>query len=876
VARQVREASAEAGGELLERSEHLRALADQLSSVATTSRGRIVFMRGEAGVGKTALVRQFLGTSGRPAHVLAGGCDPLFTPRPFGPLLAISESAGGALAEALQGGAHAHEVVAALVTEFRANAPAIFVLEDLHWADEATLDVLRLLARRIESVPALMIATYRDDELDRKHPLRIMVGELATSASVERMKLEPLTLSAVTDLAAPHHVDAPDLFRKTAGNAFFVVEALAAAADEIPETVRDAVLARAARLSPAARALLDVASIVPHHSELWLLKAMAPDAVEALDQCLSSGMLVSVPAGVGFRHELARLAVQDSITPVKKLELNRQALAALAAHPGQPDLARLAHHADAAGDADAVLRHAPEAAAAASHLGAHREAAAHYARALRYGDRLTPVDRARLLESRARECFLIDQYDDGIANLQEALELRRATGDKLHEGEVLYRLSEFMWCPGRIAECERAAADAVSVLEALPSSRQLAQAYENLAFVHDAAGRKEMANTWAYRALDLARRLGEEAAVGEAQTIVWTNRGEYDKIERRLESGLGTGDVDAIVESYSALAESAIREHRYGEAHRWLEPALAFCAGRGIELSRLYLLAYRAQLEVAEARWSDATETAALIVRTPRTSTTPKILALVALATVRLRRGDPGYGELLEEAWALAEPTGELPRMAPIAIARAEAAWMHADRDAVARASTETLDIAVEMGFPWLVGPLAAWRRRAGLEVSVPAGAAAKPYELELEGKAREAAVEWQGIGAPYEAALAWLSADDDDSLQLALSELQRLDARPLAAIVARRLREKGVRGLRRGPRPTTRENPGSLTAREREVLAFVAQGLHNSEIAARMVVSGRTVDHHVEAILRKLDVRSRAEASAEAVRLGIAGDKAG
>ena len=223
-----------------------------------------------------------------------------------------------------------------------------------------------------------------------RHPLRIVLGELATTQAVRRIRLDGLSHEAVARLAEPLSVDADELYRKTAGNPFFVVEVLAGQADEIPDTVRDAIFARAARLSPPAKRLLEAVAVVPQQAELWLLEALAGDATDALEECLASGMLTSEQAGVAFRHELARLAVEESIALSRRVDLHRKALAALSDPPGgAPDLARLAHHAEAAGDSAAVLRFAPVAAARAATLGAHREAAAQLARAVRFGDRPT-------------------------------------------------------------------------------------------------------------------------------------------------------------------------------------------------------------------------------------------------------------------------------------------------------------------------------------------------------------------------------------------------------------------------------------------------------------------------------------------------------
>ena len=263
--------AAHAGG-LLERSDELATLAESLVAVEESGRGQVLLLGGEAGVGKTVLLEAFCDEHPR-LCILRGACDPLFTPRPLGPLLGVAEEAGGELEALVNAGALPYEVATALAGELSARAPSIFVLEDLHWADEATLDALRLLVRRVESVPALVVASYRDDELDAVHPLRIVLGELATSSSIGRMKLPGLSPSAVAELAEPYGADPDELYEKTAGNPFFVVEALAAGAEVIPDTVRDAVLARAARLTPTGRALLEAVAIVPAHAELWLLDA---------------------------------------------------------------------------------------------------------------------------------------------------------------------------------------------------------------------------------------------------------------------------------------------------------------------------------------------------------------------------------------------------------------------------------------------------------------------------------------------------------------------------------------------------------------------------------------------------------------------------
>jgi DNA-binding CsgD family transcriptional regulator len=223
----------------------------------------------------------------------------------------------------------------------------------------------------------------------------------------------------------------------------------------------------------------------------------------------------------------------------------------------------------------------------------------------------------------------------------------------------------------------------------------------------------------------------------------------------------------------------------------------------------------------------------------------------------------------LDEAWALAEPTGELLRIVPVAAARAEAAWLAGRKEDVAVATEVGFDLAVRLRSPWFAGELACWRRRAGVVESV-ATEVARPYALELDGAHLAAAESWTHLGCPYEAALTRAHAEDADARRQALVELQTLGARPAAGLVSRRLRERGARGLPRGPRPSTRANPSGLTTRELEVLSLVADGLRNADIARRLVLSPKTVDHHVSAILHKLDVRTRGQAAAQAARLEL------
>jgi DNA-binding CsgD family transcriptional regulator len=871
--------------QLLERESALDTLGGWLAE-ARAGRGRLVLVGGEAGVGKTTLVNEFALRQRPVARVLWGACDPLTTPRPLGPLADMAPALGGRLDQLLRDEAPREVLFPALLGRLRDSRVAtVLVIEDVHWADEATLDLLRFLARRLGASPTLLVVTYRDDELGLQHPVRLLAGDLTSSALVRRLGLEPLSRQAVAMLAGPHRLDPGALYERTGGNPFFVTEVLAAGDAAIPATVADAVLARAARLTPAARQVLDAAAVVAPPVETWLLVEAAGAAPAQVDECVAAGMLQEqAGGGVGFRHELARLAVEQALGPGRRADLHGRALAALLTRPGAaPDPARLAHHADGAGDGLAVLAHAPVAARRAAALGAHREAAAQYARALRFADGLAQAARAELLERHSYECYLTDQLDQATASRERALGCWRALRDRRKQGDTLRWLSRLAWFEGRNADAERAGREAVGVLEGLAPGPELAMAYSNLSQLRMLAGNTDEAVAWGNRAIELAERLGQTEilihALNNVGTAEWSASRPAGRptLERSLALALAHGLEEQVARAYTNLAWQASEQRDYPLAAHYHDEGIRYCTEHDLDTWRLYMLVSQARFDFEQGRWTEASRTAEAVLRDPRTAPVSRINALAVLGRVRARRGDPGVWPPLDEALALASATGELQRLGPVAVARAEAAWL-AGEPAAARALVEdALDLAERTKTrAWLAGELAFWLWRLGGPDRLPAGGlpdgAAEPFPLQLAGDLAAAADRWRVLGCPYEAAAALADSDQESQLRAALTELERLGARPLAALVARRLRELGVRGLARGPRPATRANPANLTAREAEVLALVAEGLRNADIARRLFVSPKTVDHHVSAILAKLGVRTRGEAARAAARLGING----
>ncbi|GAA4593093.1 DNA-binding CsgD family transcriptional regulator [Actinoplanes octamycinicus] len=857
-----------AGSRLLERSGQLGALHQAHETVRGGRGGVLVLLGGEAGGGKTALVRRFRAEC-RPARpVLWGGCDPLWTPRPLGPFLEMAQD-GGPIGELIGQGAKPYELAGAVIRDVRERPGLVLVVEDLHWADEATLDVLSLLGRRIAELPALIIATYRSDEVtDRRHPVRRLFGELQGDRIV-RMGVEPLSPAAVGELAASHGRDGRALHRATCGNPFFVTEVLARDDGDVPLTVRDAVLARAARLSPEATAVLDAVSVIPPHAELRMLTGMA-----GLDEALRAGMLESVPGGVAFRHELARITVEESLAPHRRLELHRGVLRALLADPDRADPSRVAHHAEAAGDTGVVLRWAPRAAEQAADSGAHREAAAQYARALRFAAGLAPAERADLLERRSYECYLTEQTEESIEDLQEAIRYRRQIGDRLGEGTALSILSRRQWCGGYIEAAAAAGREALRLLDAMPSGPEYAMACTNQASI--ALNIEEYPDAMELGARAL--RLGEQHGVTEVVVHSLNNLGTMQliagepegigKLERSLALAEQAGLEEHIGRAYIHAGWSMTRVRSYHLAS-WLDRGVTACADLGLEAWKHYVLAYRARYHLDMGRWEPALTDAEEVLRDAKPVPLLRIMALAVIGLIQARGGDADPWPVLDEARDLAAGKGELQYLAPVATARAEAAWLAGAP--VEPEIAEAWALATRRQARWVLGELAWLRRLAGQpDVTLPGIRLLEPYALQLAGDVEGAAERWRKRDCSYDAALALAGAAGETGLRAALAEFQRLGTRPAAAIVTRRLRSRGVRDIPRGPQRWTRDHPAELTRREVEVLGLIRQGMSNVEIADRLFLSTKTVHHHVSAILRKLGVSRRGQAAAEADRRGL------
>jgi DNA-binding CsgD family transcriptional regulator/energy-coupling factor transporter ATP-binding protein EcfA2 len=857
---------------ILERERELSELAAAAREAAAGA-GGLVLISGEAGIGKSSLAQAVRGLLPPDGRLLVGQCDDLGTARTLGPFRDLLGSVGTELTRALRDGGDRDTVLAALRGELDgAGHLTVLVVEDVHWADEATLDVLRYLARRIDDLPALLVLTYRDDELTREHPLRQLLGHASAASRVRRLSLRRLSEDAVRQLSAASPIDAGLVYALSSGNPFFVSELLAeGGGDHAPSTVVDAVLARARRLDGASQEALEQLAVVPSTTERWLVDELIPGGLVALAAAEERGLLVVSPGSVGFRHELARRAIADSLPVARRVDLNRRVLRALVGREGT-DLSRIIHHAAQAGDADVIVRVGPPAAQEASGAGAHRQAAAHYRLVLEHRDRFSSAELAELLELYAIECYTISADNPMITAQRQAVAIRRHLGDPRQLGADLRWLSRMLWWAGYRPAAEEAAEEAIAVLETAGDQRLFALALSNQAQLDMLAKRNDRCIAVGERAIAIARELGDPGLLSHALNNVGVarrQRGEpagWEMLDESLRLALAADDAEHACRAYVSMVWQQLDVLRLDEVERTLTAGISL-AERSDHLAFLnYLYVGLGLLEFARGAWDEAIQAVrpGLDDLNPHTNCP----AFTVIGRVQVRRGEPEGDKSLRRAWDIAVRLQELQRSGPVAAARAEAAWLAGDHGAIPELARPSYEEACQLGDVTLRAELGYWLGRAG--VTVAPDDSGHPYALQAAGRWREAAAAWQAAGCPYEHAAALAESPDPDDRLAGLAELDAMGAVPLARLVRAGLRERGITRIPRGPVPGTRRNPAGLTGRQLQILQLLSEGLTNAEIAARLVVSTRTVDTHVAAVFAKLGVNTRRDAAARAAGFGL------
>jgi DNA-binding CsgD family transcriptional regulator/tetratricopeptide (TPR) repeat protein len=857
---------------LLERQAELEMLGAAVER-AGAGRGSAVLVLGEAGIGKTSLVDAFLTAAAGRARVLAGACEDLLTPRALGPLRDAARSApGGPLAGALSPDADPDLVFTAVCDELAAPpSPSVLVVEDVHWADGATLDVLRYLGPRVQSLPAVLLMTYRDDALARDHPLRGVLGTLGSSAA-SRLRLSSLTSDAVRAMAEPTSLDPGELFELTGGNPFYVSEVLANPCEIVPPTVVDAVLARVRTLSQAAQRALDRLAVIPSGAEVGLLRVLVGD-LAPVAEAERAGVVEVRGDLVAFRHELARRAVAESLPASLRLDLNADVLSALLT-ARDSDPFRILHHAVEAGDDAVVLVHGEAAAREATRVGAHRQAAACYAQVLAHGHRLPTARRAALGEAYSWALSNSNQLHFAVAAAATAAELWQQEGDDLRLVRALVTLSRQQWLTERTAAARASAERAYELACPFGDSYQNALATLNLGGLLVLNDDEEAGLPHLDQALEIARRCGADSVAalcrnyrGSALLQLGDLHG-CDELLASMAQATELGNHEYVMRAYYNLVEGLWRLGEYREALGYLEQAENFGRDRDFRVYGYMFAARRARLALMRGKWTraeagmrellDGQDDPGMIGR----ETVP------VLARVLVRQGSADAPSWLALAARHATMADVLEWLVPTGLAHIEQAWLTGDHGQAGPYPGLLLERTDRPGMLLQRGELLLYLRRLGYPATGFDGCP-EPYAAALAGGWRSAADAWLDLGDPYEHALALAESGQVEPCLEALAMLDGLGAAPAVALVRRRLRDLGVTRLPRRPQPGTLANPAGLTDRQLEILRLVAAGLSNAEIAQRLVVSTRTVDHHVSAVLAKLGVPTRREAAARAAELG-------
>jgi DNA-binding CsgD family transcriptional regulator/tetratricopeptide (TPR) repeat protein len=860
--------------ELLERKNDLAKLT-LLWANASSGLGKTVLLTGEAGVGRTSYLQSFADEiKGSGLHIV-GGCEPLSSPRPLGPLYDIAPRLGKSFALSIRDQKNRSIVFSNLMEELtRIGKPICFVIEDIHWADSGTLDMIQYLGRRIDKLPILLLLSYRTCELGANHPLKAALGSLLTEHT-ERINLQPLSRASVSELAYKHSVRADLLFDLTQGNPFYLTEVLNTATDILPETVTRFIASKLAGLPSAARQLCELVSTIPNEAEISLISQISfgcegkvygdnPDLVEG---CTNSGLIFFTGTGLRYRHEIARRAVESSLGALKRKSWHSVMLEIMIRDQTLPK-ARLVHHAAQAGLGVLVLELAPQAAQEAGLAGAHREACHHFATAIPFAKHATLQVQATLYEGWAYHGLMSTSMDSRFVEaLKRAITLWREIGNIERVGYNLRMLSVLNWSLGKIEDSFECVSEAISLLETIRPTPALAMAYSMRSQNFVAASDLTQAIISGEKAVEVATELDATEALVHSLCNLGTAlmRAQKPEGEAMLKRCIAVGEAKGFHENtgvaYINYCESLLWQFRLEEAEKVANLGLDFVKKSGVLALSFSLMGLLAQIATMLNRFSEAQALAQKVLENATLSPLVRWPALAAKAMHLNRLGHPDGIAKLDELVALSHRLSLPHHLLCASIMQVETYWISGDLPKAKQA----LDIALEQRdketSPWIIGQLICWCHRLNAEIELSEVSnnvlIAKPYALETSGDIDAAAKWWGERGFAFEQAICLMHAGDD-GLVAAAKILTKLEATPAVHRLRQLARKLKIQGVKRGHYGSAASNSFHLTARELAILQFVANGLSDGEIAEKVARSKRTIQNHVGSLLSKVGVKNR------------------
>jgi DNA-binding CsgD family transcriptional regulator/tetratricopeptide (TPR) repeat protein len=856
------------GSEILERADELAALRQAVDD-ASRGHGSVVLVAGEPGIGKSTLLRTWLGDPGPPARTLIGWCDDLLTSQTHGPLRDVARTTGGALAAAIAASDTPAVMEAVLELLHDPLRPTALVLEDVHWADEATLDVVRFVGRRIEQLAAVLVLSYRPDELGPDHQLHGVLGAFP-SVAVRRIRPRPLSGRSIADLLAGTDLDVGEVLSLTGGNPFYVTELARHPGAALPASVADAVVGRLHRLPPGTQQAVGLLAVQPRALPL-------PQAIERLGDLTElataegHGLVTVVHGVVGFRHELLRRAVLESLPATVRMRYHGSALEHLLAEADDASTAgdrsaAVLHHAVESGRGDVVARVGPAVAHAAFDAGAHLQAVAHQEHVLQHAQLVAPEVLARLFVERSWSLYNLHRFEEAVTAAEQAIATYEVLGDRQMRCRMHLTRSRMLYIANRVDEALDALAAAEALLPGCEPHVEAEFLSNRLALLH-LTDRYEEVLDGTEAALAAARSADRADLVAHVENYAGCAAAMLGDVD----AGIGRvrlarciaeegGWIEATARAHTNLVELLVQARRWDEAHAAIDEALTYYERHDFRAHRYNTLGQRAFIAILTGGWRAAEQALDEVDVPVRGAGVLGAIGATGRALLAVRTGADDAEAAVAVAWEPAVTSGSAQYIVPVAIAAIERAWM-LDRP---EAADPFVALALEVARGWW-RDLLLWRLRLVRELPGDQPARLEPERTSLAGDWRGAAARWRQLQLPFELGIELLQSGDPEAMREAVAVFDRLGADAAGRLARRRLREAGVRQLPRRPRAATRHHPAGLTERQAEVLALLTEELTNAEIAARLVVSVRTVDHHVAAILQKLGVATRQEAVAAA-----------
>ncbi|WP_304488712.1 AAA family ATPase [Dyadobacter sp. CY261] len=861
---------------LVERSDSLDFLTAQLRK-ASESEGHCVLICGEAGIGKTSLTKAFYHEHSPTHKVFTGTCDALFSPRPLAPLYDIAMQMGYDLHQSRE---KAEDRVDLFTKFFHAitatKEQTIVVFEDIHWADEATLDFVKFFSRRIAQTRCLFLLTYRDNEISSRHPLRNVLGEMV-AGTYSRLPLYPLSKEAVDKLAEAKGHRGEDVHGISGGNPFYVNEILASYSPGVPDKVKDSILSVYLKQNESTQRVWEILSVMPTGLEFDHLLNLDPAFEPAIEDSLSSRILNLDKGNLVFKHELYRRTIEQSLSPLRRIALNKQILQSFrGVFEERGQIERIIHLAKNANAHDLVVHYAPVAAARAATIGAHIEASRLYLSAIEYYQGNDMDMLVRWYEAYAYECYLTNQIKDAILYQGKALAVWKDKNDLLKMANSLRFLSRLWWFEGNREQAEKFGFEAIDALEGQPVSAVKATTYSNMSQLKMLSDEVDDCLFWGENAIAMAQELHNEEILCHALNNVGTVLlGKKDTslrgselLNNSLEIALKNAYPEHVARAYTNLGSTQVISRDYDTARVWLDKGIAYCRERELDSWVKYMLSFKARLALETGEWDEAHRIATGLLENEHQTPVVKISALTALATVKMRRREAGAPALLADMKATAFLMQEAQRIIPVLTAFLEYEWITGENLIEQETLANAIRLIEQTDNSFHSSEFRFWLKKArNQHLNLPQ--VFSGFDVTTTAAISEAALFWEQAGCAYQQAQMLFEGTEKQKKQ-ALILVQDLSAVAVYEKMKQQMQAEGIQQIPRGMQQATRRNPAQLTNRELDILQMLARNLQYKEIADSLFISVKTVGHHISSIFLKLGVNSRGKAISEAHRLGI------